>query len=194
MMVYRQIFKQRSLIKVLFALSLLLLIAPCLFAQDAAENRFPGGSRRKEDLPKNLREMLIRQRIEEEKKEHNELLKRGQEALTISAQLEESFAQNRQLSARDKERLDYLAVLVKKIRKGIGGEDDDDEPEIDRKNPGAAVEEKPSNLETAFIALQSTTIKLVDELKKTTRFSISVIAVQSSNAVLRIVRFIRTGK
>jgi hypothetical protein len=173
---------------------MLLILAPCLFAQDAAENRYPGG-RRKEDVPKNLREMLIRQRIQEEKKEHNELLKRGEEALVISGQLEESFAQHQQLSARDKERLDYLAVLVKKIRKGIGGEDDDDdEPENDRKNPGAAVEEKPSNLETAFKALQSTTIKLVDELKKTTRFSISAIAVQSSNAVLRIVRFIRTGK
>jgi hypothetical protein len=184
----------RRFFGVLLALGLLLILAPCLFAQDAAESRFPGG-RRKEDIPKNLREMLIRQRIEEEKKEHNELLKRGEEALVISGQLEESFAQHQQLSARDKERLDYLAVLVKKIRKGIGGEDDDgDEPENDRKNPGAVVEDKPSNLETAFKALQSTTIKLVDELKKTTRFSISVIAVQSSNAVLRIVRFIRIGK
>jgi len=183
----------RKSLGVLLAFFLLLVLAPCLYAQDAAESRYPGG-RRKEDLPKNLREMLIRQRIAEEKKEHDELLKRGEEALTISGQLEESFAQHQQLSARDKERLDYLAVLVKKIRKGIGGEDDDDEPENDGKNQGAVVEDKPSNLETAFKALQSTTVKLVDELKKTTRFSISVIAVQSSNTLLRIVRFIRTGK
>jgi len=179
---------------VLLALGLLLILTPCLYAQSAEDTRYSTTRRSKEDLPKNLREMLIRQRIEEEKKEHNELLKRGAEALVISGQLEESFAQHQQLSARDKERLDHLATLVKKIRKGIGGEDDDDEPENDGKNPGAAAEDKPSNLETAFKALQSTTVKLVDELKKTTRFSISAIAVQSSNAVLRIVRFIRTGK
>jgi hypothetical protein len=182
---------RRGFLGVLFALSFLLIAAPCLYAQNAEDTKY-SNTRQKEDLPKNLREMLTRQRIEEEKKEHNELLKRGDEALVISGQLEESFAQHQQLSARDQERLDYLAVLVKKIRKGIGGEDD--EPENDRKNPDAVLEDKPSDLETAFKALQSTTVKLVDELKKTTRFSISAIAVQSSNAVLRIVRFIRTGK
>jgi hypothetical protein len=190
-MFLRRVTNQRFF-RALFTLALLVIVAPCLYAQDAADSRY-STTRRKEDLPKNLREMLTRQRIEEEKKEHNELLKRGEEALVISGQLEESFAQHQQLSARDKERLDYLATLVKKIRKGIGGEDDD-EPEYDSKNKNFAVEDKPSNLETAFKALQSTTVKLVDELKKTTRFSISAIAVQSSNAVLRIVRFIRTGK
>jgi hypothetical protein len=192
MMVYSAIFKQRSFVKVLLALSLLLIVAPCLYSQDAADNTY-SNTRRKEDLPKNLREMLTKKRIEQEKKEHDDLLKRGEEALEISGQLEQSFTQHQQLSPMDKERLDNLAVLVKKIRREIGAEDDD-EPEDDAKNKDSAGEDKPSNLETAFKALQSTTVKLVDELKKTTRFSISVIAVQSSNTLLRIVRFIRTGK
>jgi hypothetical protein len=34
----------------------------------------------------------------------------------------------------------------------------------------------------------------VDELKKTTRFSISAIAIQSSNTVLKLVRFLRLRK
>jgi hypothetical protein len=174
------------------ALALLVIVAPCLYAQDAADTRY-SNTRRKEDLPKNLREMLTRKRIEQEKKEHDELLKRGEEALVISGQLEQSFAQHQQLSPMDKERLDDLAVLVRKIRREIGAEDDD-EPQEDSKNKDSAGADKPSNLETAFKALQSTTVKLVDELKKTTRFSISVIAVQSSNTLLRIVRFIRTGK
>nr|AIA13539.1 Unknown Function [uncultured bacterium] len=181
----------QNFFRVLFTFALLLIITPCLFAQDAAENRYPG-VKPKEDLPKNLREMLSKKRIEQEKKEHDELLKRGEEALEISGQLEQSFEQHQQLSSVDKERLDYLAVLVKKIRKEIGAEDD--ERDNDANNQEAAVEEKPSNLEAAFKALQSTTVKLVDELKKTTRFSISAIAVQSSNTLLRIVRFIRSGK
>jgi hypothetical protein len=176
----------------LLAFCLLLIVAPCLYAQDATDTRY-SNTRHKEDLPKNLRDMLTKKRIEQEKKEHDELLKRGDEALAISGQLEQSFAQHQQLSPMDKERLDNLAVLVKKIRREIGAEDDD-EPDNDAKNKDSAGEDKPSNLETAFKALQSTTVKLVDELKKTTRFSISVIAVQSSNTLLRIVRFIRTGK
>lgn len=188
---YRQIFIHNRYFQVLFALSLLLLITPVMFAQDATDTRY-SGTKQKEDLPKNLREMLSKKRIEQEKKEHDELLKRGDEALEISGQLEQSFEQHQQLSSIDKERLDYLAVLVKKIRKEIGAEDD--ETDNDAKNQDVTVEEKPSNLEAAFKALQSTTVKLVNELKKTTRFSISAIAVQSSNTLLRIVRFIRSGK
>lgn len=177
----------------IFVLMMILAAAPGLFAQSAEDGRYPTGTKRKEDLPKNLREMLTRKRIEQEKKEHDELLKRGEEALEISGQLEQSFVQHQQLSPMDKERLDYLATLVKKIRKEIGGEDDD-ERENDLKNKEEVSEEKPSTMEAAFKALQSTTLKLVDELKKTTRFSISAIAVQSSNSLLRIVRFIRHGK
>lgn len=159
----------------------------------SAENRSPIDNKDKLEVPKNFKEMLIKKRIEQEKKEHDELLKRGEEAVEISAQLEQSFAQNNQLSALDRERLDYLASLLKKIRKEIGASDEgaEDEPNTTETE---AKEEKPSTMEAAFKVLQSTTVKLVDELKKTTRFTISAIAIQSSNSLLRIVRFIRTGK
>jgi hypothetical protein len=55
-------------------------------------------------------------------------------------------------------------------------------------------EPRPSTIEEAFRYLQSTTVKLVDELKKTTRFSISVIAIQSSNNVLKVIKFLRLRK
>ena len=154
----------------------------------SAESRFPSDRKEKEELPKTMKEMLTKKRIEQDKKEHDELLKRGEEALEISSQLEESFSQHNQLSALDRTRLDELAGLLKKIRRGIGAEDDD----VD--DVAAESDDKPSTLESAFKALQSTTVKLVDELKKTTRFSISAVAIQSSNTLLRIVRFIRNGK
>jgi hypothetical protein len=176
--------------KILFSTAFIFLMALSISAQ-SAENRTSSEHKEKEDIPKSLKEMLIKKRIEQEKKEHDELIKKGDEALEISAQLEESFSQHNQLSAVDKERLDYLAGLVKKIRRGIGGEDDDPDDgtaEADDKDT------KPSTLEGAFKVLQSTAVKLVDELKKTSRFTISAVAIQSSNTLLRIVRFIRNGK
>lgn len=159
----------------------------------SAETRSPTDHKDKLELPKTMKEMLIKKRIEQEKKEHDELLKRGEEAVEISTQLELAFAQHNQLSAVERERLDYLAGLVKKIRKEIGASDEgvDEEPNTAETE---AKEDKPSTMEAAFKVLQSTTVKLVDELKKTTRFTISAVAIQSSNSLLRIVRFIRTGK
>jgi len=46
----------------------------------------------------------------------------------------------------------------------------------------------------AFKILQTSTGKLVGELKKTSRYSVSVVAIQSSNAFLKIIKFIRFGK
>jgi hypothetical protein len=46
----------------------------------------------------------------------------------------------------------------------------------------------------AFKTLQASTGKLVHELKKTTRYSVSVIAIQSSNAFLKVIKFIRFNK
>ena len=177
--------------------ALIFLGATIACAQDA-ENRFPN-ERAKPDFPKSIKDMLAKKRIEQDKKEHEELLKNGADAIEISEQLERSFAQNSTLSANDRLRLDELAGLVRKIRKGVGASDDgvDDKPsnkKPDPDEPEEVVEEKPSNLEAAFKALQSTTVKLVDELKKTTRFTVSAVAIQSSNTLLRIVRFIRTGK
>jgi hypothetical protein len=157
----------------------------------SAESKSPYERRDKEDVPKSMKEMLVKKKIEQDKKDHDELLKRGDEALEISAQLEESFSQHNQLTTLDKERLDNLAGLLKKIRRDIGAEDD--EPD----DPATQADEKdskPSTLEGAFKVLQTTTVKLVDELKKTTRFTISAVAIQSSNTLLRIVRFLRNGK
>ena len=42
--------------------------------------------------------------------------------------------------------------------------------------------------------LKTSTAKLVDELKKTTRFSLSATAIQTSNAVLTVARFMRIRK
>jgi hypothetical protein len=151
----------------------------------------PGGKPpQKEDLPKNIKETLAKQRIEREKKDYEELLQRSEEAVKLSQELEKSFTNSNQLSAEDQKKLDRLEKLVKKIRSELGGDDDGGEPEaVEKDKP-----EKPSTIGSAFKTLQSNTAQLFDEIKKSTRYSVSVVAIQTSNALLKLVKFIRFGK
>ena len=152
-----------------------------------------GRAPQKEDLPKNIKETLIKQRIEQEKKEYHEMLERGEEALKLSEELEKSVGENNKITSQDQIKLARLEKIVKKIRRELGGDDDDD-AQTENKFEAAEIEEKPSAVSGAIKKLQVTATKLVDELKKTTRFSVSVIAIQSSNSLLKILKFIRLGK
>jgi len=112
--------------------------------------------------------------------------------LRLANQLEASFAAKNDLTREDKARLESLQDVVEKIRKELGG--DDDGGGDDRSNMKPLDDPQPSTVEEAFKYLQTTTVKLVDELKKTTRFTISAVAIQTSNNVIRLVKFLRVRK
>lgn len=169
-----------------------LAAASVLVHAQGADASTRSGVPQKEDLPKGIKESLAKSRIEQEKKDFAELLERGEEAVKLSNELETSFIQNNQISTEDRKRLDRLEKLVKKIREGIGGKDDGNGDGNDDETVQAA--EKPSTMLDALKSLQSTSLKLVDELKKTTRYSVSVVAVESSNLLLKVVKFLRFGK
>ena len=183
----------RFLILTIIALPLFGVLSVRAQSDDFPDASTRSGRPRREDPPaQGLREMLAKQRAERDKKDHQELLDRGDEALKLAQQLEASFEQHGGFSQEDRARLESLERTVVKIRKELGAENDD-EPV---KDPATSAEEepKPSNMEEAFNYLKSSTLKLVDELKKTTRFSVSVVAIQSSNTVLKLVRFLRFKK
>lgn len=138
-----------------------------------------------EDLSRHLRETCFKMRIEREKKAHDEMLERGEEVRTLSERLERSFAQNGRLSDADRAALESVEKNVKKIRSELGG-DDNDEKIDDLLRSG-----ENSSCADAMDTLRSTAADLADELKKTTRFTISATAIQTSNAVLTIARFLR---
>ena len=73
-----------------------------------------------------MREMLEKMRIEKDKKDHEEMIQRGQEALDLSDELEKAIESDQKLTQKDIEKLDTLEKLVKKIRSELGGGDDDD--------------------------------------------------------------------
>lgn len=182
--------------KLLVILAFLTLTAVVVCAQADASTA-NGRPVPKEDLPKNIKESLEKQRIEREKKDYQEMLERGEEALKLSEELEKSVAQNSKLSVQDQSKLERLEKIVKKIRKELGGDDDNTEigANLGEKDGGEESKENKSlDVVSAVKILQSNAAKLVEELKKTTRFSISAMAIQSSNALLKIVKFVQFYK
>lgn len=179
------------------------LALACVFSAHAQGDASTSNGRPapKEDLPTSIKESLEKQRIDREKKDYREMIERGDEALKLSEELEKSVAQNSRLSAQDQTKLERLEKIVKKIRKELGGDDDksdatattiiaeSSEIESDENNA-----EKPLTIASAIKKLKSNTVKLVEELKKTTRFSVSAVAIQSSNALLKIVKFVQFYK
>ncbi len=161
----------------------ILLSGTAVFVNAQSDATTRGGTAEKEDFPKGIKESLAKQRIEREKKDFAELIQRSEEAVKIINELDKSFTANNQFSSEDQKKLDRLEKVVKKIRNEIGSDDDD-----------GAAENKPLSILNALKALKSNTLTLVDELKKTSRYSISVIAVESSNALLKAVRFLRFNK
>lgn len=137
------------------------------------------------DYPKSFRETLEKLRIEKEKKEYQEMLDRGNEALKLSEELEKAVEKSGTLTSRDQAKVANVEKLVKKIRGELGGNDEDE-----RENEGGGVLTKLSPID-AVKSLRSATVSLMDELKKTTRFTISAAAIQSTNTVLRVVKFLR---
>ncbi|MFN6964804.1 MAG: hypothetical protein ACK4S4_13700 [Pyrinomonadaceae bacterium] len=141
------------------------------------------------DLQTNsIREMLTKLQIDQAKKDFDEMLERGDEALKLSEQIQESFSRSGSLTSGDRQKLQELEKLVKKIRGELGG-DDPDESETGEDGRSA-----PTDVVSTVKRLPDLAGRLVTELKKTTRFTISATAIQSSNAVLRAVRFLRSGK
>ena len=128
-----------------------------------------------------MQENLKKQEFDRLKKEYEELLKNGEEAVKLSNEVETAFDKNNKLSAPETEKLVKIEKLLKKIRKELGGDDDGGEIEV----------KKPDSIKNALSSLKETSSNLLEELKKTSRFSISVVAIQSSNALLNIVKYIR---
>ena len=179
----------RSFFTICFLFSLTLCLSVTVFSQTDTSSPDGKTNQPKEDLPTNLKENLAKQRIDRDKKDYRELLNRSEEAAEISDQLEKSFTNSSKITADDEKKLDRLEKLVRKIRTELGAEDD-----RDSNNDEFVKVDRSAGLTNAFKTLQTNSAQLFDEIKKSTRYSISVFAVQTSNSLLRSVKFIRFQK
>lgn len=171
-----------KLLKIFLFLSLFAMFVFTVSAQITPD----GKDTKKDDENGGIRDTLVKWRIKKENEDYQELIKRGEEALQIADELKTSYEKNQKLSGDELKKLDKLEKLVKKIQDNLGGEDDDDKTSEDDK--------KLNSLQNAINFLQENTANLLAELKKNTKMTISVVAVESSNYLLKIVRFIRFSK
>jgi hypothetical protein len=146
--------------------------AVCIRAQADDDPMFPG--RKKEDPPRSIQESLSRMRIDKDKKDFNEMLKRGDDAARIAAELKDESVTGQQ------DQIASLGKLVKKIREELGAEGSDGEPDT-----------APGNQADAIRALKEQVERLSDDLKKSNRFTISASAVDHTNEILWLVKFLR---
>jgi hypothetical protein len=162
-------------------LILFFVFSTSLIALAQFESGNPSGRRENEPLPQNIKETLAKQRIESEKKEYDKLIENGEEAVKMSVELQKSFAKNNKLTSKDQDKLKDLEKLLKKIRKDLGGDSGGD----------VETDDKPNSLELAMNTLTKTTVGLYEEIKKNSRYTISAVAIKSSNTILSIVKFLR---
>lgn len=173
-----------------FLFAFIFVMATCLYANAQVADASTANGRpdpNRQDLPDGIKETLAKQRIKSEEKEYQELVKRGEEAAKLGEELDKSLEVTQKLSAEDVKKLDRLEKLVKKIREELGGKDEDAEKD-------ESPIESPQSLLTAVKNIKQDTASLLSEIKKIGRHSISVVAIESSNALLKLVRFLRFNK
>jgi membrane-associated HD superfamily phosphohydrolase len=163
----------------------LCLIFSCAFAISSnaqVTNQADNKGGKDDEKSEGFKETLAKWKIKEEKKEFDELLKRGDEAEKLIVELSKTYQETQKLSSEDFKKVERLEKLVKKIRSEVGAEDDDE------------ADNSPKDVVDAIKMLSQNAENLVKELKKTTRHSISVVLVETSNAMLKLVRFIKFNR
>lgn len=153
---------------------------------DASSQSGRPSAAREDEMPEGFREGIAKKRIEAEEKEHEELIQNGEEALKLSVEISKDYESRKNLTAEDTKKFERLEKVIKKIRQDLGAKDESD-PDDEKTN-------SPLSLKSAISEIKETTSDLLSELKKTTRHSISVVAIQSSNTLLKLVRFAKFNK
>jgi hypothetical protein len=156
--------------------------------QTASNDPMPGtGRTRPDDESEIVKNMLAKQQTAREKKEYAELIARSEEALKLSEQIEAAFVKNEELSDTERKKLESFEKLVAKIRNDLGGDDKGEVAVVPEEEDKA----RPKDVREGFLYLKCSTEKLVSEIKRSTRFSVSIVAIESSNTLIRLARFLR---
>lgn len=148
----------------------------------AASSQTPSGRRGEDPLSKSIREKLTEMRIDEEKEEYRELTERCEEAARLSEEIHESFTVNKKMTPKDREKLSQVEDLSKRIRKDL------------RAGKDKSKQKPPGSTAAAVKYLLESTAVLFEEIKNNSRHSVSVAAIQTSNKILKLVRFLKIRK
>lgn len=173
--------------KYFFLVTFVSIAAMTSIAQSASNEPWPPfpGQRRPDDDSRIVKGMVAKQQALREKKEYAELLEKGKNALRLSEDLAKSLEKNKVFSDAERKQLAEFEKLLEKIRDDLGGGDDGESSITDK---GA---QPPKDVREGVLYLKRSTENLLGELKRSTRFSVSVAAIESSNTLIRLARFLR---
>lgn len=174
--------------RVFFVIAILLITTAFALGQTASNDPWPpiSGQRRSDDDSRIVKEMLSKQQAAREKKEYEELLDRAKTAVKLCDDLARSLSRKTAFTDSEKKRLAEYEELLEKIRRDLGGDDDGGTSLTTDKKA-----KPPRDVREGVLYLKSSTESLLDELKRSTRFSISVAAIETSNTLIRLARFLR---
>lgn len=126
-------------------------------------------------------EMRIKMRLKAEEKEFKENLERAEESERICTELLKAVESNQTFTSDEKKKLERLEKLIKRIRNASGGDDDD-----------VNVTTQSPNLNDLIKKIAEETESLNKEFKKTTRNVVSASVIQKANAILDIIKIVRS--
>lgn len=166
------------------SLLLLSIGAVSVFAQNAADASKRSASDRGGDNiapSERMLETQYRWRLRAEEKEFNEMLDRSRDALQLSETLKSALEQRNALTAAEQAKLSQIEKQIKKVRRVLGGDDDDE----------SSGESTPASFAEALEELVETAATLNEDLKKRTRYEVSADSIDNANRILELIKFIR---
>ena len=126
-------------------------------------------------------EMLHRAEIRRAEEAHKEMLARAKESIALSSEIESDFAKNKSLHTVGLKKLERMEKLVRKIRSGAGGSDDE-EPLL---NP-------PQTLDDSIKMLAELSEDLQKKVEKTSRLVTSAAVINQSNQILQLIQHVKS--
>lgn len=150
-------------------------------ADASSSSPFPGP---KEDVPQPILEQLAKMKSDDEKREFKELTDNGALASDLAAEILKNYGESRRFSDEDLRRIEKVERLIKKVRSGLGGSDSSES----EKGVGLG---DVTTVRDALEKMSGTAAALSDELRRCTRYSVSVGAIETSNRVLDLISVIK---
>ena len=170
---------------IIFAAAFVALLTAAAAAQTNADKQDPAPLGQQNRKPRPLgspeEEMLRRAEIRHEEEQHKEMVERADEAALLGEEILSSYRKNNSLTRDDLKKLERMEKLVRKIRGGAGGSDDDEK-----------VKEPPGKIAGAISRIAELSGALKNSVLKTSRLVISAAVIERSNELIELIRHIRS--
>ncbi len=170
---------------IIFAAAFVALLAAGAAAQTGTDKQDQTDLGQQNPKPRPLgspeEEMLRRAEIRHEEEQHKEMVERADEAAQLGEEILSSYQKNNSLTRDDLKKLERMEKLVRKIRGGAGGSDDEEK-----------LEEPPGKIAGAISRIAELSGALKNSVLKTSRLVISAAVIERSNELLELIRHIRS--